>query len=153
MLMRFFAVSLTLALMACASSNDGGARDGAVLVSADGLLTRGAAVRADRGFIYADKGCFPFALDGSKSLDLLGDPRQVVQSNDYIGAAIYAVSPGRHQLTVRSMISVAGMEREALPVTALTVQARHFYGIDCVHNGGTVDISVTERDHLGRRND
>jgi hypothetical protein len=144
-------LALCLALSACASAGGGGG-DG-VSVSSDGILTRAGAQHGNMGFVYADKGCAPFALDGGKTLDLLGNPLQVVDTNDYIGTAIYAVPVGSHQLMVRSVVSVGGIGREAFPVTPLTVRARHFYGIDCAHNGGTVDISVTDRDHLGSRNE
>ena len=138
---------------ATASGGGGGGSDGgAPSVGADGILTRGGVSRSDMGFLTAERGCKPFALDGNKVLDLLGDPQTVVQTNDYIGTLIYALSAGTHRLTMRSSVGVVGMDHEALPTTTIVVQARHFYAVDCVHTGDTVDVSITERDHLGRRN-
>jgi hypothetical protein len=148
----FASLVFCLGLGACASSGGGGAV-GVVSVSPDGVLTRGGGSHTDLAFVYADRGCKPFAIDGDKVLDILGDPQKIVRTNDYIGTAIYAVPPGAHTLTVRSTTSVDGQGREAFPVTPLNVQARHFYGIDCVRDGEKVDVQVSDRDHLGSRND
>jgi len=148
------AVSLTfcLGLAACASSGGGGDL-GEVSVAPDGVLMRGGAPRSDMAFLYADRGCMPLSLDGNRKLDLLGNPQKIVRTNDYIGTAIYAVAPGSHTLMVRSVVAATGQDHEAFPVTPLNAQARHFYGIDCVHSDSGIAVQVTDRDHLGRRND
>ncbi|HWD26631.1 MAG TPA: hypothetical protein VG387_05675 [Rhizomicrobium sp.] len=143
-------ITLCLALCACASSGGGGDH---VSITADGMLTRGGASRGDVGFVYADKDCIPFAIDGNQSLDLLGDPQRVVQTNDYIGTMIYAVPAGAHTLTVRSWINADGQGHEAFPTAPLTVRPRHFYGIDCAHHDGQASVMVSDHDHVGRRSD
>lgn len=143
---------LCLGLAACASSGGGG-EVGVVSVTPDGVLLRAGTARTDLAFVYAERGCMPVALDRSKALDLLGNPQKIVRTNDYVGTAIYAVEPGAHTLIVRSLASVGGQSREAFPVARLNAQARHFYGIECTRDGDTIDVQISDRDHLGARND
>src|SRR6202012_5980102 len=146
---RIAVPALCLALGACASS--GGAGGDRVSVSAEGVLARGGAPRADTGFVYAERGCIPFALNGSQSLDFLCDPQRVVQTNDYIGPMIFAVPAGAYTLTVRAKGSVDVEGHEVFPTAPLTVQARHFYSVDCVRSGNQVAVSIGDHDHVGSR--